>query len=333
MIPLPRHRPDEIRVLNRIFCRREAITAELGGKTFALRPWAGEAAILDPFWLEFELDGRLAWLALDPALVDRLLDGVLSGLDRTSLDPTLLAMLVELALAPLIEAVEASGGRRIGFRRLGAPEPAERLHMIAFRLAPSAGAPFLARLHLAAESLGVVAALLEQPPLAPHPAADLPLILACRVGTARLTRGELASVGAGDFVVLTQSGVARGQVELVLNAAVRFPARLEHQTITIEGGPARTMAEDDTNGPDGQPAPETAPDLDSVPVTLTFELGRLPVPLGELRLLGPGHGFDLGRDLRSPVDIMAGGKKIGSGELIQIDERVGVRVTRLFDNE
>ena len=70
------------------------------------------------------------------------------------------------------------------------------------------------------------------------------------------------------------------------------------------------MADDTDRG-------DIAADLDSVPVTLVFELGRMQLALGELRSLAAGYSFDLGKDLRAPVDILANGRKIGSGELIR----------------
>lgn len=333
MIPLPRHRADELRALNRIFCRRSAVEIELAGERLALRPVADPPAIEAPLWLELELDGRLMWLALDPAFGDRLLASVLDGLDRAALDPALLAMLLELALAPLIERLEALSGRRLRFRRLATEALPERLTVLGFALRPAAGAvPFGARLHLSAETLDVVATLLERSPLAPHPAAGLPMLLVCRVGSTVLSPGEIRSLRPGDFVLLVRTAVERGEVLLMLGPHSACRARLANETITIIEGPSRAMSEEAATE-DGRVAVDEAPDLDSVPVTLTFELGRLAVPLGELRTLGEGYSFDLGRDLRSPVDIVSGGKKIGTGELVQIDERVGVRITRLFADD
>jgi type III secretion protein Q len=46
-------------------------------------------------------------------------------------------------------------------------------------------------------------------------------------------------------------------------------------------------------------------------------------------VLGPGHVFDLGRELRRAVIIRANGKVIGEGELVDIDGQVGVAVLSL----
>ncbi len=73
--------------------------------------------------------------------------------------------------------------------------------------------------------------------------------------------------------------------------------------------------------------------FDDILVRVTFELGRTECALSELGSLAPGYVFDLGRDSRSAVEIVAGSKRIGLGEVVQIGGTLGVRVTRLFNNE
>ena len=83
---------------------------------------------------------------------------------------------------------------------------------------------------------------------------------------------------------------------------------------------------------DQQADAESAADLDDVPVTLTFEVGRLSVQLGQLRRYGPGSVVELGRSRQELVEIAAGGRPIGQGELVEIEGAVGVRIVRLFDH-
>ena len=61
-----------------------------------------------------------------------------------------------------------------------------------------------------------------------------------------------------------------------------------------------------------------------------FELGERSLSLHELQTLAPGFTFDLGRDLRQAVQIRANGMLIGTGELVDIDGRIGVVVTSLL---
>jgi type III secretion system YscQ/HrcQ family protein len=75
------------------------------------------------------------------------------------------------------------------------------------------------------------------------------------------------------------------------------------------------------------------PDLDDLPVRLVFEVGRVELSLGELQRLAPGALVPLGRPLEEPLDIMANGRRLGRGALVQIGESLGVRIVSIVGNE
>ncbi|MGI9490616.1 MAG: type III secretion system cytoplasmic ring protein SctQ [Geminicoccaceae bacterium] len=86
-----------------------------------------------------------------------------------------------------------------------------------------------------------------------------------------------------------------------------------------------------TDNIDASPAaPPTDAAFDDLPIKLVFELGRLDMPLGQLQEIGRGHVFQLERPLGEAVEIHAGGRRIGQGEVVRIDDQIGVRVIRLF---
>ena len=70
-------------------------------------------------------------------------------------------------------------------------------------------------------------------------------------------------------------------------------------------------------------------DLASVPVRLVFEVGRLDVSAGDVSQFAPGTLLPLARPLEEALDILANGKRIGTGSLVQIGDSIGVRITRL----
>jgi len=76
-------------------------------------------------------------------------------------------------------------------------------------------------------------------------------------------------------------------------------------------------------------SPELAVDrLDAIEVTLRFEVGDLPISLGDLRNVRAGHVFELGQPLnRGPVRIVAHGNLLGKGTLVAVGDRLGVRVS------
>ena len=74
-------------------------------------------------------------------------------------------------------------------------------------------------------------------------------------------------------------------------------------------------------------------DLDDLPVRLVFEVGRVELSLGELQRLAPGALVPLGRPPDEPLDIMANGRRLGRGTLVQIGESLGVRIVSIIGNE
>lgn len=70
-------------------------------------------------------------------------------------------------------------------------------------------------------------------------------------------------------------------------------------------------------------------DMDNLPIDLVFEVGEREVSLAELKTLQPGYAFALDTSLEKPVTIRANGHRIGTGELLDINGRIGVRVLEL----
>lgn len=77
------------------------------------------------------------------------------------------------------------------------------------------------------------------------------------------------------------------------------------------------------------PRRSAAARLETMPVRVTFDLGQRSLTLAELREIGPGHVFELGRELRRCVQVRANGRLIGEGELVDVDGRLGVSIQSL----
>ena len=55
-------------------------------------------------------------------------------------------------------------------------------------------------------------------------------------------------------------------------------------------------------------------------------MGRARILLGELKTIRPGYTFELNAPADVPAVIRVNGKAVGRGELLRIDDRVGVRI-------
>ena len=90
---------------------------------------------------------------------------------------------------------------------------------------------------------------------------------------------------------------------------------------------AEVAVGDDTRQ-DGDPVSGGVLNTDALPVQLVFLAGETEVALRDLRRLVPGYVFDLGRPVDRHVEVRANGRRIGIGELVEIDRRVGVRMLK-----
>ncbi len=70
-----------------------------------------------------------------------------------------------------------------------------------------------------------------------------------------------------------------------------------------------------------------------VNVTVSVELGRVEMPIGELLQLGESVVVELNRNVSEAVDIMAQGVRIARGEVVVIEDRYAVRITHLEDED
>ena len=81
--------------------------------------------------------------------------------------------------------------------------------------------------------------------------------------------------------------------------------------------------------PGATPPAAAPPDLE---VRLDFNLGSLSLPLSAVEELREGYCLELDMPAQGQVDVTSGGRRIAVGELVQIEDRLGVRITRITDH-
>lgn len=75
---------------------------------------------------------------------------------------------------------------------------------------------------------------------------------------------------------------------------------------------------------DQAPSPET---LDELPVELDVVIGEKRLTMAEIRALAEGSVIELDRASDAPVELWTNGVRAGRGELVEVDGRLGVKVT------
>lgn len=69
--------------------------------------------------------------------------------------------------------------------------------------------------------------------------------------------------------------------------------------------------------------------LFDIPIELVVELGRTQLTVGEIAELQEDDVLKLDSLAGQPLDILAGGRLFGRGEIVLEGERVGLRITEL----
>jgi len=78
---------------------------------------------------------------------------------------------------------------------------------------------------------------------------------------------------------------------------------------------------------------ETISHFADIPIDVEVELDRKPMTLGEILKLGPGSVVKLTRSAGENLDLMIGEVLVGYGEIVIIEDIMGVRITDFWEGD
>jgi type III secretion protein Q len=252
------------------------------------------------------------------------------SLEIDAVDETMLGMLIESLFAREFALLEAASCHSAAIARRHTSAEASGL---AFRLSCIWGeASYPAVLCIDRALIGDLVRFIARAPLIRRDLSDVPIAPTIRIGTAVLLLKKVDTLKRGDVIMPHSPPLFAARAEIVLGGRWSAPGTLAGGCFTADA-PLSKITEhvmDSENAIDRSDGvgPEDGA-LDELTVKLVFEVGRCDTTLGELRSMGAGYVFALGRDPEQSVDIVTGGRRIGSGELVRVGERLGVRVLRL----
>ncbi|WP_158266765.1 type III secretion system cytoplasmic ring protein SctQ [Alsobacter soli] len=163
-------------------------------------------------------------------------------------------------------------------------------------------------------------------------AYDLPMQVRCAVGYALVGLAELRALETGDVIEMDGPPEEHDEATLLLGSTHVCAAIASAHDWTATERPKPAAAARIGRIMLGEPIddPETLDgSTDTIPIRLIFEVGRTTAPCGDLARIGPGYIFEVAGD-PTLVDIMAEGRRIGSGRIVDLEGRRGIRVLSLF---
>ena len=69
--------------------------------------------------------------------------------------------------------------------------------------------------------------------------------------------------------------------------------------------------------------------LKSIPVTISVEVGRAVLKISDLLRLAQGSVVELDRIAGEPIDLLVNNTVVGQGEVVLVNDRYGIRLTRV----
>lgn len=185
----------------------------------------------------------------------------------------------------------------------------------------------------------------------------------CLIGTTLLPAHDLINLTEGDVILLDQNYVSQhDELWLKIGSFIGIRIKCNQGHYVVVQGWSNLMTDSNNNEltpelfdntrlaqeaideTEAQPAiPEVAEDnttvqahdaslqtLNGINIKLSFDLGDRSIPISELQALQPGEIFNLERPINDgAVHIRANGTLIGYGELIDIDGKIGVLISKL----
>lgn len=255
-------------------------------------------------------------------------DPAVAAIALRDLPPGLILAMAEVLSAPALETLGTALGCPV--KLVGAAQEADRgLMPVAggqflwpdreartahayFRLAATDAAALEAARHLggiAAQTAGFLTDLLDR----------VPYTLSVVAGEVSLDRASMAGLCPGDVLLAEQWQPAAARATLQLlgpdGPLARAEGDFQEHTLTLTA-PLTGVTE------------TTMQETDQLEVRLSFELDRRTVTLGELKTLEPGYVFRMNATADAPVTVLANGRPIARGRLVDVGGVTGVQLTQ-----
>jgi type III secretion protein Q len=317
-LPLPRIPPEAGFLFNKIFKQDKTVCFTLGTEEYNFSfKYIPPNAYTPKLGIKFNVDGHPLQGWLEEIFFKDSLDYFLMNGSLLELPEGVREAVVEAGLEELLDSFDDENGtatviQEISFKPQSEPE-GETLSFVLTH--PDVGKTIRGYFSLDLPSLAFLSRLWEEvPAVSPDLWETLPIAGRMEIGKTRISLEAFKNLEKDDIILLDRcSLIPEGAVDLIFSPSLSFQAVLEKKILTIQEMRKNAMTDEKAA-------------LEELEITLIFELGEKKIPLGELLAVQPGFTFDLGKDLEKPVSIRANGKIVGFGELVQLDEHVGVRI-------
>ena len=145
-----------------------------------------------------------------------------------------------------------------------------------------------------------------------------------------LSISEIKQLSLSDVIFIEDTNYFQNQILLLrLPSGVRFEVKQTSDN-TLEFQSGEKIMPESTNNKMKEPS---IININEMPVRLSFDLGEQSLTFKEVANLQPGYILNMKRPFTNIIKIRSQNQLIGKGEIVDIEGRVGVRITQLFSQK
>jgi type III secretion system YscQ/HrcQ family protein len=284
--------------------------------------------------IELIIDQAALIVRLEKALSGPLLavSGYAGSADVIAQDPPTAGLVLEHFLTPTLEQLERAEGFSLQIRQVAETIPTDDpvLSRLRFKLeselweTPCVG-ELIATSPLAAKLLH--ARFVPALPL-PSPARlDLPVPCSLLSGETTVRRADLAALVPGDGLLLPPAINLQSPVYLRFSHQKMARADWRDKQLVITGFADTVLPREETHAM--HRFDDNSITIDELPVTISLELDRIEISFASLKDLHVGSVIPFSAGKPQKVRVLANGRAFATADLLQIDGRLGARITAL----
>ncbi len=304
--------------------RKAPLFVDCLGAEWEIQLQAGVSSRSGLLQIEADWGGARIFLRVDESFVSQIVGILMQVSYPAQLPEHLRQVVLEAAFASAASALEEATRKRFSIVSATVTE-LPSLELTGFQLMlDDSNRATSAELWVDPLGLGFLANAMravETSPLSMNDLAQLPLPVQFCVGWTNLSLDALTNLKKNDVILLDECWLGdEDDIAVRIGNSGGIRGSLNGTSITLTQGLEAIMNDEEQEDMEDEKL------LDDINIRVSFDLGERSLTLAELRLLGPGYVFELGRDLRRSVTIRANGKAIGEGELVDVEGQTGVSV-------
>ncbi len=334
-LELERFNSEEILLFNTIFTRNLSLPVKIGKGEYILRFTASKPELNDQMVIKMSLGKNSFYTFVEKPFFNRHITQFMDDEISSTIPSWLKETIAEALLEDTLDELDMAFGCNSKIEGIydETDDKIEESLWLPFYLADANEHAITSGIF--AMDKGVISQLLDRlselSPVETLEWKDLTFQTHFLIGKTRISLMDFQRLSPGDIVILDEKPSGKeSEIWIYFPPSTYLTGTREEDKLIVNGGKGITMTEE--NNEEIEHQEPVLSNVDELDVNLTFEVGRKTVTLNDLKTIEPGYVFDLKNTLQNAVTIRANGKVAGKGQLVQIEDRVGVKITEIFEN-